>query len=148
MGKFPFNHQLRLRGKRKQRRSLMYGHLTACICNLLMTSVPAAPAAKSRQSCLTLCDPTDGSPTGSSVHRILQARILERVAISFSNAWKWKVKVKSLSHAQLLATPWTVAYLAPPSTGFSRQEYCLQSLLKPNLNTYKFCLMMECYYAH
>ena len=80
-------------------------------------------AAKSRQSCLTLCDPIDGRPTGSSVPGILQARILEWVAISFSHAWRWKVKVKSLSCVRLLATPWTVAYQAPPSVGFSRQEY-------------------------
>ena len=83
----------------------------------------AAAAAKSRQSCPTLCDPIDGSPTGSSVPGILQARTLEWVAISFSNAWKWKVKVKLLSLVWLLATPWTVAYQAPPSMGFSRQEY-------------------------
>ena len=75
----------------------------------------AAAAAKSLQSCPTLCDPTDGSPPGSSAPGILQARILEWVAISFSNAWKWKVKVKSLSHVRLLATPWTAAYQAPPS---------------------------------
>ena len=78
---------------------------------------------KSLQSCPTLCDPIDGSPPGSSVPGILQARTLEWVAISFSNAWKWKVKVKSLSRAQLLATPWTAAHQAPPSMGFSRQEY-------------------------
>ena len=83
---------------------------------------PAA-AAKSLQSCPTLCDPIDSSPLGSSVTGILQARILEWVAISFSNAWKWNVKVKSLSCAWLLATPWTAAYQAPPSMGFSRQEY-------------------------
>ena len=83
----------------------------------------AAAAAKSLQSCLTLCDPIDGSPPGSSVHGILQARTLEWVAISTSNAWKWKVKVKLLSHVRLLATPWTTAYQAPPSMGFSRQEY-------------------------
>ena len=83
----------------------------------------AAAAAKSPQLCPTLCDPIDGSPPGSSIPGILQARTLEWVAISFSNAWKWKVKVKSLSHVQLLATPWTVAYQAPPSMGFSRQEY-------------------------
>ena len=80
-------------------------------------------AAKSLQSCPTLCDPIDGSPLGSSVPRILQARILEWVAISFSNAWKWKVKVKSLSRARLLVTPWIGAYQAPLSMGFSRQEY-------------------------
>ena len=82
-----------------------------------------ATAIKSLQSCLTLCDPIDGSPPGSPISGILQARILEWVAISFSNAWKWKVKVKSLSRVQLLATPWMAAYQAPPSMGFSRQEY-------------------------
>ena len=79
--------------------------------------------AKSLQSCLTLCDPMDCSLTGFSVHGILQARTLEWVAISFSNAWKWKVKVKSLSRVWLLATPWTVVYQAPPSMGFSGQQY-------------------------
>ena len=82
-----------------------------------------AAAAKSLQSCPTLCDPIDGSPPGSPVPGILQARTLEWVAISFSNAWKWKVKVKSLSRVRLLATPWTAAHQAPPSMGFSRQEY-------------------------
>ena len=80
-------------------------------------------AAKSLQSCPTLCNPTDVSPPGSPAPGILQARTLEWVAISFSNAWKWKVKVKSLSRVQLLATPWTAAYQAPLSMGFSRQEY-------------------------
>ena len=79
--------------------------------------------AKSFQLCLTLCDPIDSSPPGSPVPGILQARTLEWAAISFSNAWKWKVKVKSLSHIPLVATPWTAAYQAPPSMGFSRQEY-------------------------
>ena len=79
--------------------------------------------AKSLQSCLTLCDPIDGSPPGSSVPGILQERTLEWVAISFSNIWKWKVKVKLLSHVQLLVTPWTAPYQAPSSVGFSRQEY-------------------------
>ena len=83
----------------------------------------AAAAAKSLQSCPTLCDPIDGSQPGFSVPGILQARILEWVAISFFNAWKLKVKVKSLSHVWLLATPWTAVYQAPPSMGFSRQEY-------------------------
>ena len=83
----------------------------------------AAAAAKSLQSCLTLCDPIDSSPPGSPVPGILQARTPEWVAISFSNAWKWKVKVQSLSHIQLFATPWTAAYQAPPSMGFSWQEY-------------------------
>ena len=80
-------------------------------------------AAKSLQSCPTLCDPIDGSPPGSPVLGILQARTLEWVAISFSNAWKWKVKGKSLSRVRLLATPWTAACQDPPSMGFSRQEY-------------------------
>ena len=84
----------------------------------------AAAAAKSLQSCPTLCDPIDGSPPGSPVPGILQARTLEWVAISFSNAWKGKVKVKSLSRVRLLATPWTAAHQAPPSMGFSRREYC------------------------
>ena len=79
--------------------------------------------AAAAKSCLTLCDPIDGSPPGSPVPGILQARTLESVAISFSNAWKWKVKVKSLSRVRLLAMPWTAAYQAPPSMGFSRQEY-------------------------
>ena len=78
---------------------------------------------KSLQLCLTLCDPIDGSPWDSPVPGILKARTLEWVAVSFSNAWKWKVKVKSLSHVQLLATLWTAVYQAPPSMGFSRQEY-------------------------
>ena len=80
-------------------------------------------AAKSLQSCPTLCNSIDGSSPGSPVPGILQARTLEWVAISFSNAWKWKVKGKSLSHVRLLATPWTAAYQAPPSMGFSKQEY-------------------------
>ena len=91
--------------------------LLTCLLLSLLT------AARSLQSCPTLCDPRDGSPPGSAVLGILQARTLEWVAISFSNAWKWKVKVKSLSHVRLLATPWTVAHEAPPSMGFSRQEY-------------------------
>ena len=83
----------------------------------------AAAVAKSLQSCLTLCNPIDGSPPGSPVPGILQARTLEWVAISFSNAGKWKVKVKLLSRVRLFATAWTAAYQAPLSMGFSRQEY-------------------------
>ena len=82
-----------------------------------------AAAAKSLKLCLTLCDPIDGSPPGSADPGILQARTLEWITISFSNGWKWKVKVKSLSRVQLFRTPWTAAYQAPPSMGFSRQEY-------------------------
>ena len=92
----------------------------------------AATAAKSRQSCPTLCSPIVGSPPGSSVPGILQARTLEWAAISFSDAWKWKVKLKSLSHVRLLATPWTAAYQAPPSMGFSRQE-CWSGVPLPSL---------------
>ena len=83
----------------------------------------AAATAKSLQSCPTLCDPIDGSPPGFPVPGILLARTLEWVAISFSNIWKWNVKVKSLSPVKLLATAWTAAYQAPLSMGFSRQEY-------------------------
>ena len=83
----------------------------------------AAAAAKSLQSCPTPCDLIDGSPPGSPVPGILQARTLEWAAISFSSAWKWKVKVNLLSCVQLLATPWTAAHQVPPSIGFSRQEY-------------------------
>ena len=82
----------------------------------------ATAAAESLQSRPTLCDPRDSSPPGSPVPGILQARTLGWVAIAFSNAWKWKVKVKSLSHVRLSATPWTAAHQAPPSMGFSRQE--------------------------
>ena len=87
-------------------------------------SLPLLPpsffiCAKSLQSCPTLGDSIDGSPPGSPLPGILQARTLEWVAISFSNAWKWKVKVKLLSHVRLFETPWTAAHQAPPSMGFS-----------------------------
>ena len=88
----------------------------------IMASGPIA-AGKSLLSCPTLCDPTDGSPPGSAAPGTLQARTLEWVAISFSNAWKWKVKVKSLSCVRLFATPWTAAHQVPPFMGFSKQEY-------------------------
>ena len=90
-----------------------------------MTTIPfiIPAAAKSLQLCPTLCNPRDSSPPGSPVPGILQAKTLEWVAIAFSNAWKWKVKVKSLSRVQLLVTPWTAAHQAPPSMGFARQEY-------------------------
>ena len=83
----------------------------------------AAATAKSLQYCPTLCDPIDGSPPGSPVPGILQARTLEWVAVSFSNAWRWKVKVKSPSHLRLFTTPWIAAHQALPPMGFSRQEY-------------------------
>ena len=92
-------------------------------CMNVSNSFAAATAAKSHQSCPTLCDPRDGSPSGSPVPGTLQARTLEWVSISLSNAWKWKVKVESLSRVWLLAPPWTAAYQAPWSMGFSRQEY-------------------------
>ena len=113
--------------------SAIQGHesvIIICTCALPLEppspppSYPsAAAAAKSLQSCPTLCNPIDSSPPDSPIPGILQARTLEWVAISFSNAWKWKVKVKSLSCVRLLATPWTAAYQAPPPMGFSRQEY-------------------------
>ena len=93
----------------------------ACVCMYVCTCMYDA-AAKSLQSCPILCDPIDSSPPGSPVPGILQARTLEWVAISFSNAWKWKVKVKSLSCVWPSVTPWTAAYQAPLSMGFSRQE--------------------------
>ena len=89
----------------------------------LVSLLPAAAAAKSLQSCPTLCNPIDGSPPGSPIPGTLQARTLAWVAIAFSNARKWKVKVKSLSHVRPSVTPWTAAFQAPPSMGFSRQEY-------------------------
>ena len=98
----------------------------AIILQLKINKVETYIAAKSlhaAKSCQTLCNPIDGSPPGSPVPGILQARTLEGVAISFYNAWKWKVKLKSLSRVRLLAAPWTVAHQAPPSMGFSRQEY-------------------------
>ena len=87
--------------------------------------------AKSLQLCSTLCNPIEGSPQGSPIPETLHARTLEWVAISFSNAWKWKVKVKSLSRVWLLTTPWTAAYQAPQSMGFSRQE-CWSGLPLPS----------------
>ena len=90
---------------------------------LMISWLTVAAAAESLQSCLTLCEPIDGSPPGSPMPGILQARTLEWVAISFSNAQKWKVKVKSLSRVWFLATPWTAAHQAPLSMGFSRPKY-------------------------
>ena len=98
------------RGSRRELRVMV---LFSCLL-LLLSRFSRVP---------TLCGPIDGSPLGSSVPGILQARTLEWIAISFSNAWKWKVKVKSLSRVRLLATPWTAAYQAPWSMGFSKQEY-------------------------
>ena len=113
-----------------------------------MLPAAAAAAAKSLQSCPTLWDPRDDSPPGSPVPGILQARTLEWVVISFSNAWKWKVKVKSLSRVRLPATPWTAAYQAPPSMGFSRQEYWSgvpspSPVVKLGLQITVFCVYRE-----
>ena len=102
--------------------SFFYFLCFMCVCAVLSSSAATA-AAKSLQSCPTLCDPIDSSPSGSTVLGILQARTLEWVAISFSNAWKWKVKGKLLSPVWLSATPWTAAHQASPSMGLSRQEY-------------------------
>ena len=107
-------HECMFRTWQKKKRTWQQLQLYICVY---------AAAAKSLQSCPTLCDPIACSPPGSSIPGILQARTLEWVAISSSNAWKWKVKVKLLSHIRLVETPWTAAYQAPPSMGFSRQEY-------------------------
>ena len=99
---------------------LPLSHQKSPVLNVVVYKHAAAACAC---PCLTLCNPIDGSPPGSPIPGILQTRTLKWIAISFSNAWKWKVKVRSLSHVQLFATPWTGAYQAPPSMGFSRQEY-------------------------
>ena len=100
-------------------------------------------AAKSLQSGLTLCDLTDSSPPGFPIPGILQARIPEWVAISFSNAWKWKVKVESLSSVRFLATPWTAAYQAPPSIEFSRQEYWSRVPLPSPIYMYILIILLK-----
>ena len=104
--------------------SWQYRFSTKQLLKLWLRNGFTTTTTKSLQSCPTLCDPIDGSPSdGSPVPGILQARTLEWVAIPFSNAWKWKVKVKSLSRVRVCATPWTAAYQALPSMGFSGQEY-------------------------
>ena len=113
---------------------------------VLYITAAAAAAAKSLQSCPTLCDPIDSLPPGSPVPGILQARTLEWVAISFSNAWNWKVKVKSPSRVRLFVTPWTAAYQAPPSMGFSRQEYWSGVPLPSPLYNSK-CSKISCEYS-
>ena len=107
----------------------------------------AAAVAKSLQSCPTLCDPIDGSPPGSPGPGILQARTLEWVAISFSSAWTWKLKVKSLSRVRLLATPWTAAYQAPLCMGFSRQEYWSVPLPSPEVSVRRVQIRWMTVYA-
>ena len=115
------------------------GKNTRVDCHFLLQSMKVKSESEVAQLCLTLRNPTDCSPPGSPVHGILQARTLEWVAISFSNAWKWKVKVKSLSCVQLFATPWTAAYQAPPSMGFSRQEYWSGLPLPSLIPTLVYC---------
>ena len=104
-------------------RSLNYYYAYDCLVERRDFLASHAATAKSLQSCPTLCNPIDSSPPGSPVPGILQERTLEWVAISFSNAWKWKVKGKSLSRVWPSAAPWTAAFQAPPSMEFSRQEY-------------------------
>ena len=99
------------------------GKNTGVGCHFLLQCMKVKSESEIAQSSPTLSDPMDYSLPGSSIHGIFQARVLEWVAISFSNAWKWKVKVRLLSCVRFLVTPWTTAYQAPPSTGFSRQEY-------------------------
>ena len=103
-----------------------------------------AAAAKSLQSCPTLCDPIDGSPQGSPVPGILQARTLEWIAISLSNAWKWKVKMESLSRVRLFPTPWTAPHQAPLSMGFSRQEYWSGSPLPSPITSLRGKKILKC----
>ena len=98
-------------------------NLAGSLLGFSIIMLSRSAAAKLFQLCQTLCSPMDCSLPGFSIHGILQARALEWGAITFSNAWKWKVKVKLLSRVWLLATPWTAAYQAPPSTGFSGQQY-------------------------
>ena len=111
------NHRQENFGSYQKKISHIQGQREALI------KITAATAAKLLQSCPTLCDPIDGSPPGCPIPGILQARTLEWVAISFSSAWKWKVRVKSLNCVWLFTTPWTAAYQAPPPMRFSRQEY-------------------------
>ena len=99
------------------------GKNTGVGCHFCLQCMKVKSESEVAQSYPTLCNPMDCSLPGSSVHGIFQAIVLEWIAISFSNAWKGKVKVKSLSRFRLLAIPWTAAHQAPPSMGFSRQEY-------------------------
>ena len=113
----------------------------------MLWEVTAAAAAKSLQSCPALYNSINGSPPGSPVPGILQARTMEWVAISFSNAWKWKMKMKLLSPVQLLVTPWTAAYQAPLSMGFSRQEYWSGVPLPSLLGSHSFLKITACRFS-
>ena len=119
------------------------GKNTGVGCHCLLHCVKVKSESEVAQSCPTLSDPMDCNLPGSSIHGSFQARVLEWVAISFSNAWKWKVKVKSLSRLQLFATPWTAAHQAPPSMGFSRQEYWSGV---PNTKTFHEWEIISCYF--
>ena len=114
------------------------GKNTRVGCHFLLQCMKVKSESEVAQSCPTLCDPMDCSLPGFSVHGILQARTPKWVAISFSNAWKWKVKVKLLSRVWLLATPWTAAYQVPPSIGFSGQEYWSGVPLPSPIIVYKY----------
>ena len=118
----PWSYQ-KLKECRNHRLPRAFRRSSGLPVSISYSDLHATATAKSLQSCPTLCDPIDGSPPGFPVPGILQARTLEWVAISFSNARKGKVKVKSLNHVRPSATPWTAAFQAPPSMGFSRQEY-------------------------
>jgi len=113
------------------------GKNTGVDCHFLLQSMKVKSESEVAQSCSTLCNPMDCSPPGSPIPGIFQARVLEWVAISFSNTWKWKVKVKSLNRSWLLATPWTAAHQAPLSMGFSRQEYWSRVPLPSPLEMWK-----------
>ena len=126
--------------KSEREKQILYTNASTCIKNWYAA---AAAAAKSLQLNPTLCDPRDGSPPGSPIPGTLQARTLEWVAISFSNAWKWKEKVKSLSRVWLLATPWTAAHQAPPSRGFSRQQYWSGVPLPSPKNWYRWSYLQS-----
>ena len=119
----PPHSALPIRGKTKKKTKTKQKSHPIPSLHKHWTNPAAAAAAKSLQSCPILCNPMDGSPPDSPIPGILQARTLEWVAITFSSAWKWKVKVKSLSRVRLLATPWSAAHQASTSMGFSRQEY-------------------------
>ena len=120
------------------------GKNTGVGCHFLLQCMKVKSESEVTQLCPTLSDPMDYSLPDSSIHGIFRARVLEWGAIVFSNAWKWKVKVKSLSCVQLLATPWTAAYQTPPSMGFSRQEYW-SGVPLPSLIFHHYCYENQIY---